>query len=74
MAAMYMSLKNRHGKKKGKSGIHIKESHEGLLHENLGVAQGQKIPVEKLEAAKQSDNPAVRKRATFAINARSFHH
>ena len=27
-----------------KNGIHIKESHKGLLHKQLGVAEGKKIP------------------------------
>lgn len=48
----------------------IKPSHKGLLHEDLGVPQGQKIPMDKIEAAKNSSDPAVRKRANFAINFR----
>jgi hypothetical protein len=54
--------------------IHIKPSHKGLLHKDLGVPQGQKIPASKIAAAKHSSNPAVRKRATFAQNAKSWHH
>lgn len=46
----------------------IKKSHKGLLHKDLGVPQGEKIPRAKLEAAKHSENPAVRKRAVFAEN------
>jgi hypothetical protein len=49
-------------------GIHIKPSHKGLLHEDLGIPQGQPIPRAKEEAAKHSSNPAVRKRANFALN------
>ncbi|HEU0176277.1 MAG TPA: hypothetical protein VFV58_18585 [Blastocatellia bacterium] len=56
------------------SGIHIKPSREGLLHENLGVPQGQRIPAAKLEAAKHSSDPAIRRRANFAINAKGFSH
>lgn len=52
----------------------IKPSHEGLLHENLGVKQGEKIPASKLESAKHSSDPAVRRRATFAINAKKWRH
>lgn len=48
--------------------IRIKPSHRGLLHEELHVPQGQKIPASKLEAAKHSSDPAERKRANFAIN------
>ena len=51
---------------------HIKKSHKGLLHKDLGVPQGQKIPASKLAAAKNSSNPAERKRATFAANAKKW--
>ena len=54
--------------------IKIKKSHEGLLHKNLGVAQGKKLSLSVLEEAKRSANPAERKRATFGINARSWNH
>lgn len=54
--------------------INIKKSHKGLLHKNLGVPQGQKIPASKIAAAKNSSDPAVRKRATFAQNARGWKH
>lgn len=53
------------------SGIHIKESHKGLLHKSLGVPQGKKIPASKL-AIKASDSPAERKRKQFAINAKHW--
>ena len=52
----------------------IKKSHAGLLHQNLGVPEGEPISEEKLEAAKHSEDPAVRRRATFALNARKWHH
>ncbi len=48
----------------------IKPSHKGLLHKNLGVPLGEKIPISRLEVAKNSKDPAVRKRATFAVNFR----
>lgn len=54
-------------------GIHIKKSHRGMLHRELGVSSGSKIPAGKLEKAKHSSDPAERKRATFAINAKSWH-
>lgn len=54
--------------------IEIKKSHEGLLHRDLHVPQGQKIPESKIEQAKNSPDPAVRKRANFAENAKHFHH
>ena len=52
--------------------IHIKASHKGLLHKNLGVAKGKKISSAKIEKATHSKNPAVKKRAVFAKNARSW--
>lgn len=62
------------GKMKNGGGIHIKKSHEGLLHKDLKVKAGEKIPEKKLEKAKNSEDPAVRKRATFAENAKKFKH
>ena len=58
----------------GGSGIHIKPSHKGLLHKDLGMKSGKPIPEAKLEKAKNSSNPAVRKRATFAENAKHWKH
>jgi hypothetical protein len=43
-----------------------------LLHKNLGVAAGKPIPANKLSAAKNSSSAAVRKRATFAENAKGW--
>lgn len=62
------------GDSSSSSSIHIKPANKGKLHADLGVKQGQKIPVKRLEAAKNSSDPAVRKRATFALNARSWSH
>lgn len=56
------------------SGIHINPAHKGDLHRKLGVPEGQKIPDAKLQAAKNSPNPATRKQANFAINAKHFNH
>lgn len=55
-------------------GIHIKPSHKGLLHKDLGVKQGKKLTSAQLKKAKNSSNPAVAKRATFAMNARKWNH
>lgn len=55
-------------------GIKIKPSHKGLLHKNTGTPEDEPISQEKLEQAKDSDDPAVRKRATFAINAKKWNH
>jgi hypothetical protein len=54
--------------------IHIKPSHKGLLHKNLGEPRGKKLSVSEEEKAKKSSDPAVRKRATFALNARKWNH
>lgn len=54
--------------------IHIKKSHEGLLHKDLGVKAGEKIPAKKLDEALDSSNPKLRKRAQFAENAKHFKH
>lgn len=54
--------------------IRIKKSHRGLLHRDLGVPQGQKIPVGRIRAALHSKSAARRKRAQFAINARKWNH
>jgi hypothetical protein len=54
--------------------IQIKKSHEGLLHQDLNVPAGQVIPATKLEKALHSSDPAERKRAQFAENAKHFHH
>ena len=53
-------------------GIHIKASHKGKLHEDLGVKKGEKLTNAELAKAKRSKNPAERKRATFAENARKW--
>lgn len=54
--------------------INIKPSHKGMLHKDLGVKSGSKIPAKKLAAAKNSPDAAVRKRATFAENAKHWNH
>ncbi len=65
-----MSLKEMAGGKK--SPIHIKKSHAGLLHRNLGVPQGEPIPAAKVAKATHSEDPAIRRRAIFAQNAKSW--
>lgn len=52
--------------------IHIKKSREGSLHAAIGVPTNTKIPERKLLAAKNSKSPSLRKKATFAMNARSW--
>ena len=54
--------------------IHLNPAHKGRLHKHLGIPEGEKIPVEKLREAMKSDDPAIRKEANFALNARDFKH
>ena len=53
-------------------GIHIKESHKGLLHKDLGVAEGKPISTAKMDKAKSDASPAEKKRIVFAENARKW--
>lgn len=50
----------------------IKPSHRGLLHEDLGIAKGKKIPRGKirkdLAKSKRTGNVAEEKRDVFALN------
>ena len=41
-------------------------NNKGALHRNLGVPQGQKIPVKKLQAATNSSDPTIAKEANLA--------
>ena len=54
--------------------IEIKKEHEGLLHKDLGVKAGEKIPMSSILAKLHAKSPAVRKRANFARNARKWNH
>lgn len=46
--------------------------HPGGLHRALGIAEDKKIPASKINAAKNSDNPKVRKMATLAKTFSKF--
>jgi hypothetical protein len=54
--------------------IHIKPSHKGLLHKELGVPEGKPISEKKLEKAEKSASPAEQKRITFAETAKKWNH
>lgn len=54
--------------------IHINPSNRGKLHQSLGIPASSKIPYKKLQQAAHSTDPATRKRAQFALNARHFKH
>jgi hypothetical protein len=55
-------------------GIHIKPSHQGLFHKDMGKKEGAPITSADIAKGKRSENPAERKRATFAANARKWNH
>jgi len=57
-----------------RSPIRIKKSNQGKLRKTAKTKKGNKIPVSKLRALKNSKNPKTRKRATFALNARRWKH
>src|SRR5579872_7014601 len=46
----------------------IKPEHRGLLHEKLGIPQGEKIPAPAIAKAEHSSSPALRTEAHFADN------
>ena len=48
--------------------------HPGALHRTLGVPQGQKIPMAKIEKAEDSKNPTTRRRARLAETLRGMRH
>lgn len=58
---------------KASSGIKIKKSHKGLLHKNLGIKQGEKIPVNKL-TVKSTDSAKIKKQKVFAKNTKKWKH
>lgn len=47
--------------------------HPGALHRQLGVPQGEKIPMSKMHAAMHSDNPKEAARARLAMALRGMH-
>jgi oligoendopeptidase F len=55
-------------------GIHIKASNRGKLRAATRTPKGKRIPVATLHRLARSKNPTTRKRAQFALNARSWSH
>jgi hypothetical protein len=57
---------------------HIKPSHKGLLHKELGIKEDEPISVGELmrakSRAKKTGNTKEEKRAVFAENARHWNH
>ena len=52
--------------------IRINPANKGKLRKAAGVKKGQKVSAAKLRKLKNSKNPTTRKRAVFALNARSW--
>jgi len=48
--------------------------HKGGLHRALGVPEGETIPEEKLQAARNSKNPHVARMANFAHTMKGWKH
>ncbi len=46
----------------------------GALHHALGVSEGEKIPANKLAAARHSKNPRIRREAALAHTLSGFKH
>lgn len=57
-----------------RSGIHINPANAGKLRKTLRAKRGKKLSVAALEKAKRSPNALTRKRANFALVARTWHH
>jgi hypothetical protein len=66
MAPYVLELKKQGGIVSAKSGIHIKKANRGKFTSYCGG----KVTSECIARGKHSSNPAIRKRATFAANAR----
>jgi len=58
--------------RRGRSPIKIKKKNRGKLRAHAGAKKGKNIPVSTLRRLKKSKSAAVRKRATFALNARKW--
>lgn len=56
---------------KSPSGIQIKKANQGKMRKTAGAKSGQKISVQRLRQLKNSKNPTTRKRANFALNAKT---
>lgn len=52
--------------------VKIKKSRQGSLRRHTKTKKGKNIPVSTLRRLKKSKNPAIRKKANFALNARKW--
>lgn len=46
---------------------------KGALHRELGIPLGETIPESRLESAKDSNNPTLRRRAISAMGFKAMH-
>ncbi len=53
------------------SGIQINKANQGKMRKTAGAKSGQNISVQRLRQLKNSKNPTTRKRANFALNAKT---
>ena len=51
--------------------IRIAKKNQGKMRKTTGAKKGQKVPLSKLRRLAKSKNPTTRKRAVFAINAKT---
>ena len=70
LEAMTPYIKQKGGVLYAKSGIHIKKANRGKFTDYCGG----KVTSECIAKGKRSPNPTIRKRATFAANARRWKH
>jgi hypothetical protein len=55
--------------------IEIKKSHEGSLHEYLGIPKGEPIPISLIEEKlKTISDPKIRRKLNFAKVSKGWHH
>lgn len=73
-AALYAML--HHNKQAAEEKFQpVNPAHKGLLHEEMGIAQGEPISEDALRhVIATTDNPHTRRRAQFALNARKWKH
>ena len=71
---MAKAKRSKTERKKGGANIKIKASRQGSLRKATKTKKGNKIPVATLERMKKSKNPKMRRKATFALNARKWKH
>ena len=59
---------------KKKKWIQKADLEKGALHKDLGIPEGEKIPLEALRRAAKSKDKTIAKRARLALTMRGFKH